>query len=139
MTPHELAQLHSAAFEQTRAWSADEFERLLASKGVILISTPSGFALTRDIGDESELLTLAVTPSKQNKGIGRALLHRWIALTPATHAFLEVASDNAAALHLYLSEGFAEVGRRTAYYKRRAAPPVDAIVLQKSLRAGSKG
>jgi ribosomal-protein-alanine N-acetyltransferase len=51
----------------------------------------------------------------------------------ATSLFLEVAADNAAALHLYQAAGFHAVGRRAGYYARNAGPAVDALVLKRSL------
>ena len=138
MTPADLAALHRAAFLQDRSWSAEEFASLLASPFVTLHDAPHGFALTRTVAGESELLTLAVDPAHQGQGIGRALLRRWIAAAApdAQIAFLEVASDNTAAVPLYLSEGFTEVARRGAYYLRKNAAAADAIVMQRALTLG---
>ena len=40
---------------------------------------------------------------------------------------------NAAARALYAGLGYAVVGRRPGYYRRVAAPPVDALVLRRAL------
>jgi ribosomal-protein-alanine N-acetyltransferase len=47
-------------------------------------------------------------------------------------AFLEVRESNAAALSLYKSRGFSEIGRRSKYYRR---PVEDALVLRKLIEA----
>ena len=96
MTPAALAALHAAAFTQDRPWQEAEFASLLDSPFMQLFTRPGGFALTRTIAGESELLTLAVDPARQRQGLGRALLHDWLAALPADcdSAFLEVAADN---------------------------------------------
>lgn len=138
MTPDALAALHGAAFRTERPWSASEFRDLLSSPLVTLFAVPAGFALTRTVAGESELLTLAVHPDQQGKGIGRTLLRRWLAdmQQTAEAAFLEVAADNTAAISLYTSEGFSEIARRPAYYARKNAAAADAVVLRRSVTLG---
>ena len=51
-------------------------------------------------------------------------------------AFLEVASDNLAAITLYNKFAFEQVGCRTDYYKRRDGTCCDALTLQKHLIIG---
>lgn len=138
MTPLGLAEIHSAAFLRERPWSADEFQNLLDSAYVTLFHQPGGFALTRTVGGESELLTLAVNPTHQRRGIGRNLTLEWLAAIDgmADTAFLEVAADNTSAQRLYLDSGFVEVARRTAYYARKNATSVDAVVMRYRLTQG---
>ena len=132
MRPNRLAQIHAAAFPQDRSWSAQEFEQLMASKFVTLISDANGFALTRLVAGETELLTLAVDPAQQNQGIGRGLLQRWLDI-PADTAFLEVAADNAPAIHLYSGLGFEITATRRRYYLRKDAAAVDALTMSLDL------
>lgn len=138
MTPERLAELHRAAFLTERAWSEAEFETLLQSEFVKLITDANGFALTRTLAGESELLTLAVHPEHQGKGIGRKLTKTWLADLQgnADSAFLEVASDNAGAIHVYATEGFWEIARRPAYYTRKNAAAADAIVMRRAVTSG---
>jgi len=56
-----------------------------------------------------------------------------IAARGARRLFLEVADDNSPAIRLYRRAAFVETGRRKAYYRHAARPPVDARVLSKSL------
>jgi len=140
MTAHfsaaQLAVLHRAAFVSQRPWTRTEFENLLASKHCHALTEPNGFALIRVIADEAELLTLAVHPEHQNAGLGRSLLTRAMLTAHeygAFEIFLEVAEDNARAVRLYLSSGFAQVATRANYYSRANSEPVDALLLSRSL------
>jgi ribosomal-protein-alanine N-acetyltransferase len=139
VTPDDLAQLHAAAFDDTRGWSAAEFAQLLGQTGVILCDTGHAFALIRVTLDEAELLTLATDPSHRRQGRAKAILAE--AESAATNIgaqqmFLEVAEDNAAANALYRKAGYKEVGRRPGYYATKAATPVAALVLRKELTQG---
>ena len=134
MTPNELSQIHSAAFTMSRPWSTQEFEALLRNKHTHLFTCPQGFALVQVIAGEAELLTIAVHPDAQGKGAGGTLMSKWMSSVDAGKAFLEVASDNDAARHLYTVHGFAEVARRSAYYARGLGDSIDAIVMRRALK-----
>lgn len=135
MTAAELAALHAAAFRDPRPWSQAEFEALLTSPLCFLLSGEGGFLLGRVAGDEAELLTLAVDPAARRAGRGRALVLEFLSQSAergAAQAFLEVASDNAAALALYRATGWTEAGRRRAYYGAGR----DALVMRHDLTGG---
>ena len=64
---------------------------------------------------------------------------RWLSTAQkegATQAFLEVAADNLAARRLYESCGFQEISLRKAYYTRKNAFAVDAIIMRRRLTLG---
>lgn len=131
-----MAALHAASFTTPRPWTAAEFERLLADPAVFAETAPEGFALGRSAAGEAELLTLAVAPKARRCGTGRALLsaiERSAQDRGATACFLEVAADNGAALGLYRAAGYAEAGRRPAYFRRPDGTRCDAIVLRRAL------
>jgi [ribosomal protein S18]-alanine N-acetyltransferase len=89
----------------------------------------AGFVLSRGAADEEELLLIAVTPECRGRGVGTALLERFIAAAEARGAarlFLEMRDGNPAE-SLYRRHGFASVGRRRAYYRRGTSTPLDAI------------
>lgn len=70
--------------------------------------------------DEMHILNLAVHPAQRRRGIARHLLSAGLAQARslgAEIAWLEVRPSNAAALALYKSFGFKEVGRRPRYYE----------------------
>ena len=139
MTPADLAALHARCFTLPRPWSADEFAALLAQDSTILATRPQGFALIRVVLDEAELLTIAVGPEHRRTGLGRDLLsvaENAAMGRGARRCFLEVGADNAAAIALYRSAGYAESGRRRGYYRLPGQPAVDALVLSRQLGGG---
>jgi ribosomal-protein-alanine N-acetyltransferase len=133
MTPQEMSALHVAAFAPDRGWSASEFADLSASPYVTCYAVPNGFALVRSIAGEAELLTLAVAPQHRRQGIGYKLLEKWLQAEHAERVFLEVASDNPAAMALYEKSGFAVIGLRKAYYARTGRPDADAVLMQRTM------
>lgn len=137
MTPETLAAIHCRAIVVPRPWSAAEFEETLSSSGCILSEHGAGFALSRVVLDEAELLTLAVDPEQQRKGIGRLCLdgfHTKARRNGAERAILEVASTNGPARALYLDAGYRKAGLRKAYYRTPDGFLVDAILMNKHLR-----
>jgi ribosomal-protein-alanine N-acetyltransferase len=70
--------------------------------------------------DEMHILNLAVHPRRRRRSIARQLLAQGLAQARtlgAELAWLEVRPSNLAALALYESFGFKEVGRRPRYYE----------------------
>lgn len=122
----EFSEIHAASF--ARGWSVDEMDMLLNDRAVIGCvlrregeRRAFGFALSRKAKDEAEVLSIAVDKTVRAKGGGAALLGRHLgrlAGEGVRRVVLEVDEDNAAALALYARFGFAEVGRRKAYYAR---------------------
>ena len=130
-----LAVLHAACF--ATAWDAAAITALLGTQGTFAFHHRDGFVMARAIGDEAEILTLAVAPTARGKGLGRALLQAAINRVQAIGAqtmFLEVGADNPHALALYAGLGFAKVGMRKAYYSTLSGGS-DASVLRLSLPA----
>jgi ribosomal-protein-alanine N-acetyltransferase len=126
-----LAALHAACFPD--AWDAAAITALLATPGTFAFAHSDGFVLARVAGDEAEILTLAVAPAARGRGLGRALLQaviRKVTELGAASLFLEVGTDNPAALALYAGLGFTRVGMRKAYYNGG-----DALVLRLPLPA----
>lgn len=80
-----------------------------------------GYVCWWSIGDEIQILNVAVHPEQRQKGIGHtlvALAMREAAEKPVRTVTLEVRRDNVAAIALYRSFGFAETGVRRHYYGR---------------------
>lgn len=122
------------------AWTAPQCAGLLPLPGVWLTlamhdQEPIGFALSRIVADEAELLLLAVRKSGQRQGIGRHLLNDFAqkARTKgATTLHLEMRDGNPASV-LYQGFGFVEVGRRRKYYIGCNGEAFDAITLLKQV------
>ncbi len=136
-----LAALHALAFEA--GWSPRALAGFMGGAGAITFvdgEPPTGFILIRVMAGEAEVLTLAVDPAGRRAGVGRRLVKAAVRAAydlGAASLFLEVAEDNAAALALYWSAGFTEIGRRRGYYRRGDGPAMDALVLKRALTANA--
>jgi ribosomal-protein-alanine N-acetyltransferase len=133
-----MAALHSSAFPPGERWGADAMSLQLCLPGAFATlallpdATPGGFVLARVVADEAEILTLAVHPAQQRRGIANLLLHdaeRRAERDGARSMFLEVAKPNTGARSLYTARGYLQVGTRRGYY----AGGVDALVLRRAL------
>jgi ribosomal-protein-alanine N-acetyltransferase len=104
----------------------------------VLDETVIGWCCGRFCGDEGELLKLSVDGRYRRRGIGTRLLREWetrLQQQGVRGLFLEVRSENWAALELYGRFGYVVVGRRRRYYQ---APEDDAVVMSKEFRQGGK-
>lgn len=134
-----VAAIHAQAADAP--WSAETIAGLLAQPGVFGLAAmrgeaPSGFILCRVVADEAEVLTLAVLPEARRHGIARALMTAAMTQAKAggvARVLLEVSVRNDAALALYRSVGFGEVGRRKGYYAESGGVLTDALVLAMDL------
>lgn len=88
-----------------------------------------GFAVASLVPPQSELESIAVDPAWQRRGVARRLfaaLVEEIRAAQGTEVILEVRVSNSAALALYASLGFVQIGRRPRYY---ADPIEDAVLM----------
>jgi [ribosomal protein S18]-alanine N-acetyltransferase len=132
-----LAALEAESFSDP--WAEDSVAAEVEGPGTLVLaavdrlaSPPIAYAAYRALGGEAELLRLAVAPAARRRGVARTLLaagRRHLAGFGCQTCFLEVRSDNVAAIALYEAEGFHPVGRRAGYYGRDS----DAIVYAASL------
>lgn len=122
----DVGRIMAAAFDPRygEAWTAAQVSGMLSLPGVWLCLAltdrgAAGFALTRMIVDEAELLLLAVDPASQKRGIGATLL-RSVFLRARDRQLkrlhLEVRANNPA-IKLYQGFGFERVGVRPGYYR----------------------
>jgi ribosomal-protein-alanine N-acetyltransferase len=134
-----FAALHAEAFEL--AWSASAFHGMLLGYGAFgLLATederPLGMLVASSVGDNAEVLTIAVSPRARQRGLGRALMtgaEREARARGAHAIVLDVAIDNQAGRALYAGLGFAQIGVRSNYYQAGGGPPRDALVLRKDI------
>ena len=92
-----------------------------------------GYAGLDHGGDVADVMTVAVAPRAQGRGIGARLLdelERRARSRGAASVMLEVRADNAAALSLYERAGYAVLSTRRRYYQ---PGDVDALVMRKLL------
>ena len=99
------------------------------------------YAILIPVLDEAELLNIGVAGAHQRKGLGREMLTGMLNAAREKNmrrVFLEVRSSNAAAIALYRSAGFGEIGLRRGYY-RNANGSEDAITMACELMGESNG
>jgi len=103
----------------------------IADRGGII----EGYGVISVAAGESHLLNLCVRPESQRQGIGVKLLRHLIAIARRHEAeilFLEVRPTNKAAIRLYMTNGFNELGIRKDYYPAGDARE-DALILARVL------
>ncbi len=94
-----------------------------------------GYAGVSVTGSEADVMTVAVAPALQGKGIGAVLVQRLIEIATARAAvqmLLEVRGDNTPAHRLYTSLGFERIAVRHGYY-RTADGVADAWVMRRRI------
>ncbi|MCL2100857.1 MAG: ribosomal protein S18-alanine N-acetyltransferase [Fibromonadales bacterium] len=77
------------------------------------------FAIWQAAGDECELLSIAVLPAEQRKGLAKMLMEhcqRELAAQGIKSFFLEVRESNLAAISLYKKLGYEKITERKKYY-----------------------
>lgn len=96
----------------------------------------TGYGIMSMASSEAHLLNLCVHPQYQGMGYGRRLLNALMIRAEEAQAgkvFLEVRPSNEAALRLYRSAGFQQIGIRPAYYQAQRGRE-DAVILALPLR-----
>ncbi len=86
---------------------------------------------------EASVHTIGVDPDWQGRGIGKLLLRALLGVADefAAPVYLEVRTDNAAAIALYEAHGFARIGLRRRYYQPSGA---DAYTMARPAHGGDK-
>lgn len=95
-----------------------------------------GYFVLMPVVDEMHLLNLAVRAERQGQGFARILLDNiseLIRTQQFSSILLEVRVSNLRALEVYQRYGFAEIGRRKAYYPSTDNAREDAIVMRMQL------
>eukprot|EP01036_Dinobryon_divergens_P051461 gene51461-68869_t len=107
------AKLHAASFY--RGWPKEDIAAYIMDTDTPTLVVcdqkrkVAGFAMLRLLGDDVELMTIAVDPKYRGKGVGAALMRACfedLLMTPSKRMILEVAADNPAAIRLYEKLGF---------------------------------
>lgn len=134
----EVVRIEKACFADP--WTEESFRRLLDGQPAIFLaavippdSAIAGYAIAFSVGEDAEVLNVAVDPSFRGKGLAGRMLDAVLtelSARGARTAFLEVRESNGAARALYGSRGFTEIGRRHRYYRR---PVEDALVMRRIL------
>ncbi|MFD6896589.1 ribosomal protein S18-alanine N-acetyltransferase [Rhodococcus sp. NPDC060086] len=127
------AELETVLFPGDDPWSAAAFRSELASAHNHYVAARDesgsliGYAGLARLGTgmdpESEVHTIGVDPDARRRGVGGALLAELLRVADrwGGPVFLEVRTDNDAAIALYRREGFEVVGTRKRYYQPSGA------------------
>ena len=87
-----------------------------------------GYVGSQTVLQEADMMNIAVADSRRRQGIARKLVEELIRQLDAYQLTLEVRQSNAAAISLYESLGFSQVGLRKNYYQK---PKENALILRK--------
>ena len=129
LTPQDAArcaELEAQLFDGDDPWPARAFLAELAAKHIHYVAARTddklvGYAGIARLGRkrpyEYEIHTVGVDPAYQGQGIGRQLVTRLLEIASGATVFLEVRTDNEAAIKLYESLGFVFLGVRKRYYR----------------------
>ena len=104
----KFAKIHSQSFNQKNLKYSSEFIlSLLKNPNISYIYKKNkGFCIFSCNEKEAEIITMAILPKYQNQGIGFLILTELegiLSEISCNKVFLEVASNNLIAIHLYLS------------------------------------
>lgn len=122
--------------EYGESWSAAQCIAALAmpNSGMAIArrgNSPIGFAITRWVLDQQELLMIGVAPEAQREGVGKSIIDyvtQNFKQSGRKMLFLEVRDGNPA-YHFYQELGFTEMGRRKNYYRGLSGAKHDAITM----------
>lgn len=118
------------------AWSASSYRGELADTRTRYYVAAQddtgllGWAGVMIVDGAAEVLTVGTVPAARRRGVGRELLGELLAEAVrrgAAEVFLEVRTDNDAAIALYEADGFERIGLRRGYYDHGR---VDALTMR---------
>lgn len=135
-----LAALHRQCF--VRGWSAKEFDSFFDHNDMVVFiacdgELPVGFSFSWVVAGQCEILAIGVLEQARAKGIARLMLDETLRQAyskDALTAFLEVGTDNVAALALYRRAGFETIGVRKGYYSLPDGSVQDAFSMRCELK-----
>ena len=130
---HEVAQMEADSFADawTEAMVADSLAQSYNHLWIVEnnAGTPCGYLLANILGDETELLRVAVNPESRKDGIGQKLMEAYLSFVQrgSMRGLLEVRHGNIAAKCLYEKNGYHLLAVRKNYYKH---PDEDADIYE---------
>ena len=132
----KIAELETAIFPDP--WSQTDIAAAISVTGAMCYTALGddgeiyAYVLGRTIAPEGEIYRVATAPERRQRGIAFRLMTFAIKTEKGSgleNLFLEVRSQNLAAIKLYASLSFKQIGRRKNYYKN---PDDDAILMMRS-------
>ncbi|MFL2813004.1 MAG: GNAT family N-acetyltransferase [Paracoccaceae bacterium] len=134
----EFSNIHLKSFNQQnlRFSSRFIFSLLINPQISYIYKKNKGFCIFSINKEDAEIITMAIIPKYQNQGIGFLILNQLeevLLKSNCNKIFLDVASNNLVALHLYKKAGFKKFGTRKNYYTILKDKKIDAILMEKFL------
>ncbi|HVH70689.1 MAG TPA: ribosomal protein S18-alanine N-acetyltransferase [Candidatus Dormibacteraeota bacterium] len=116
-------------------WPEASVKEALAWDGVLGLACETagkvvGFLIGRQVGEEAEVLNLAVALGNRRRGEGGTLLRAAVVefrRRGVRRVFLEVRESNVKGIAFYAKHGFSHAGRRERYYRE---PSEAALVME---------
>lgn len=130
-----VVDVHEKCFE--KPWSAQSFQELLlleTTRGYVVFEDEQliAFVLLTVVGEDAEVLTFCVLPSKQSQGIGYFLMNEVIQLLKYygyKRCFLDVDEKNISAIKLYEKLKFMICGERKNYYVSKTGNKSNSLIM----------
>ncbi|MBQ0111426.1 MAG: tRNA (adenosine(37)-N6)-threonylcarbamoyltransferase complex transferase subunit TsaD [Oscillospiraceae bacterium] len=123
----EIFAIESACFADP--WAKEVIEKSDNTHFLVYYaqSKAAGYVSTNLVAGEGFINNIAVLPQYRRRGIAKELLNKLLALylPVCDNISLEVRESNAAAIDLYKSRSFEEIGRRRDFYRH---PTEDALI-----------
>jgi ribosomal-protein-alanine N-acetyltransferase len=136
----DVESLMAVGIESPEAakWSKESYLQHSKDSGAVLFVTQdggdiTGFLFGRVVGDQGEILNLAVRQGQRRLGRGKALISKAaeeFESRGVKSVYLEVRESNTGAIAFYERQGFAKTGRRKGYYRD---PDEAAVTMEKKL------
>ena len=137
------AELEQLLFPEDNPWPRDIFVVEFAQPNNLYLGVFDGDDLLAYGGisqlgprhdPEFEIHTIGVDPEHRRKGLGRLLMQQLMALADNLdgEVFLEVRTDNEAAIAMYEAFDFHRIGERKNYYQPSGA---DAYTMKRAARS----
>lgn len=137
------AELEQLLFPEDNPWSRDIFVVEFAQPNNLYLGVFDGDDLLAYGGisqlgprdePEFEIHTIGVDPEHRRQGLGRILMQQLLSVADDLdgEVFLEVRTDNHAAIAMYEALDFARIGERKNYYQPSGA---DAYTMKRAARS----
>lgn len=137
------AELEQLLFPEDNPWPRDIFVVEFAQPNNLYLGVFDGDDLLAYGGisqlgprhdPEFEIHTIGVDPEHRRKGLGRLLMQQLMAIADSLdgEVFLEVRTDNEAAIAMYEAFDFRRIGERKNYYQPSGA---DAYTMKRAARS----
>lgn len=130
---NQVAEIEKDAF--SLPWSIAGFQSGMEMDGSCFLVAIIDEQIVGYIGiytafDEGEITNVAVEKKYQKQGIGKVLADeaiKWCKMKKIQHLILEVRASNKAAIYLYQTLGFEQIGIRKKFYEQ---PTEDGLVMK---------